>query len=177
MNAGDRDVRVETEIAAPLREARPALDDVGRARLTSSIDAALEREDLARETRRSGTTHGWWTRRRWGIVAAGAAAAIALFIAFRPHGRRAQAPLPPPDGTVAIAPTVNPPPALLRPYQQPGGAPAEASAPTTSLVALRGERARATITNVVSSHVSMVSHPQVAIDAILAAVAAVAVAA
>jgi hypothetical protein len=42
---------------------------------------------------------------------------------------------------------------------------------------MMAERARATITNVVSSHVSMVSHPQVAIDAILAAVAAVAVAA
>ena len=40
---------------------------------------------------------------------------------------------------------------------------------------MMAERARATITNVVSSHVSMVSHPQVAIDAILAAVAAVAV--
>jgi hypothetical protein len=42
---------------------------------------------------------------------------------------------------------------------------------------MMAERARATITNVVSSHLSMVSHPQVAIDAILAAVAAVAVAA
>jgi pimeloyl-ACP methyl ester carboxylesterase len=39
------------------------------------------------------------------------------------------------------------------------------------------ERAGATITDVAASHVSMVSHPQVAIDAILAAVAAVAVAA
>jgi pimeloyl-ACP methyl ester carboxylesterase len=35
------------------------------------------------------------------------------------------------------------------------------------------ERASATITNVTGSHVSMVSHPQVTIDAILAAVAAV----
>jgi pimeloyl-ACP methyl ester carboxylesterase len=35
------------------------------------------------------------------------------------------------------------------------------------------ERAGATITEVAGSHVSMVSHPQVAIDAILAAVAAV----
>ena len=42
---------------------------------------------------------------------------------------------------------------------------------------MTAERARATITHVASSHVSMVSHPQVAIDAILAAVAAVAVAA
>jgi pimeloyl-ACP methyl ester carboxylesterase len=35
------------------------------------------------------------------------------------------------------------------------------------------QRAGATITDVAGSHVSMVSHPQVAIDAILAAVAAV----
>jgi pimeloyl-ACP methyl ester carboxylesterase len=35
------------------------------------------------------------------------------------------------------------------------------------------ERAGATITEVAGSHVSMVSHPQVTIDAILAAVAAV----
>lgn len=35
------------------------------------------------------------------------------------------------------------------------------------------ERAGATITEVAGSHVSMVSHPQVAIDAILAAVAAI----
>jgi pimeloyl-ACP methyl ester carboxylesterase len=35
------------------------------------------------------------------------------------------------------------------------------------------ERAGATIINVTGSHVSMVSHPQVTIDAILAAVAAV----
>ena len=35
------------------------------------------------------------------------------------------------------------------------------------------ERAGATITDVAASHVSMVSHPQVTIDAILAAVAAV----
>jgi pimeloyl-ACP methyl ester carboxylesterase len=39
---------------------------------------------------------------------------------------------------------------------------------------MMAERAGATITEVASSHVSMVSHPQVAIDAILAAVAAVA---
>jgi pimeloyl-ACP methyl ester carboxylesterase len=35
------------------------------------------------------------------------------------------------------------------------------------------ERAGATITEVAASHVSMVSHPQASIDAILAAVAAV----
>jgi pimeloyl-ACP methyl ester carboxylesterase len=39
---------------------------------------------------------------------------------------------------------------------------------------MMAERAGATITEVAGSHVSMVSHPQVAIDAILAAVAAVA---
>jgi pimeloyl-ACP methyl ester carboxylesterase len=42
---------------------------------------------------------------------------------------------------------------------------------------MMAERAGATITEVAGSHVSMVSHPQVTIDAILAAVAAVAVAA
>ena len=37
----------------------------------------------------------------------------------------------------------------------------------------RAERAGATITEVAGSHVSMVSHPQTAIDAILAAAASV----
>ena len=59
-----RRARVDTEIAAPLREASPDVDELHRARLVSAIDAALDREDSARDIRRrSGITEG--PRRRW----------------------------------------------------------------------------------------------------------------
>jgi ferric-dicitrate binding protein FerR (iron transport regulator) len=146
MNATERDTRVEAEIAAPLREAAPAIDDLRRARLESAIESALDEEDRDRRTRRRGAPHSARSRRRWPIVAVGAAAALSIWIAFRSHGRNAPAPLPPPIRAVAVVPPVNPPPALLRPYQEADrrGA-AEAVAPATSIVALRGERARATI--------------------------------
>jgi len=147
MNARDRDARVEAEIAAPLREASPAVDDLHRARLTSAIEAALDSEDEDRRTRRRGAPYSPRSRRRWQIVAVGAVAAAALWVVLRPHAQRPPAPMSTPGGAVAGAPPVSPPPALLRPYQEPGrGAPAaEALVPSTSLVALRGERARATI--------------------------------
>jgi len=68
----------------------------------------------------------------------------------------------------------------------PSGPPAWKSLPSWAVIGLEdrvipadtqrkmAERAGATITDVAASHVSMVSHPQVTIDAILAAVAAVA---
>ena len=67
----------------------------------------------------------------------------------------------------------------------PSGPPAWKSLPSWAVIGLEdrvippdtqrkmAERAGATITDVAASHVSMVSHPQVTIDAILAAVAAV----
>jgi hypothetical protein len=141
MNATDRDARVEAEIAAPLREAGPVIDDLRRARLESAIERALDGEDRDRRTRRRGAPYSAGSRRLWPIVAVGAGAALAVWIAVRPHGSNVQAPPP-----VAVVPPVNPPPALLRPYREAErGAPAEAPALSTSLVALRGERARATI--------------------------------
>ena len=147
MTARERDARVESEIAAPLREASAAVDDLHRARLTSAIEAALDGEDDDRRTRRRGAPYTPRSRRRWQMVAVGAVAAFALWIVLRPHAQRRPAPLSTPAGAAAVAPPVSPPPALLRPYQEPArGAPAaEALAPSTSLVALRGERARATI--------------------------------
>jgi ferric-dicitrate binding protein FerR (iron transport regulator) len=144
MNAPERDARVETEIAAPLREASVAVDDLHRARLTSAIESALDSEDEDRRTRRRGAPYAPRSRRRWQIAAVGAVVALALWIVLRPHAQRP--PAPGGNVAVAVAPPVSPPPALLRPYQEPArDAPAEALAPSTSLVALRGERARATI--------------------------------
>jgi ferric-dicitrate binding protein FerR (iron transport regulator) len=150
VKAAERDARVEAEIAAPLRGASADLDELHRARLVSAIDATLDREDEARaERRRRAETGapGWRGKRIF--LGAGAAAAVvaglALWIAARPHGNQEQTALPPPGGAVVAAPPAAAP-SLLRPYQKPGrDAPAEAPPPTTSLVALRGERTRATI--------------------------------
>ena len=133
-----------------MRGASPDLDELHRARLVSAIDATLDREDEARADRRrraeTGAGPGW--RRKHIFVAAGAAAAmlgLALWIAARPHGKQERTALPPPGEAVVAAPPAAAP-SLLRPYQEPGrDAPAEAPPPTTSLVALRGERTRATI--------------------------------
>ena len=137
-----RRARVDAEIAAPLREASPGVDELHRARLVSAIDAALDREDSARDIRRrSGITEG--PRRRWRVVAVAAVAAAVLIVVMRPHGRHAPAPQP---ATVEGAPPAPVAPSLLRPYPPAGrDAPAATLAPATSLVALRGERARAMI--------------------------------
>jgi hypothetical protein len=143
MSSNERHARVDAEIAAPLREASPGVDELHRARLVSAIDAALDREDSARDIRRrSGITEG--PRRRWRFVAVTAVAAAVLIVVLRPHGRRGPAPQPA-TAKVESAPAVAPP-SLLRPYPQAGrDAPAAPPAPATSLVALRGERARAMI--------------------------------
>jgi ferric-dicitrate binding protein FerR (iron transport regulator) len=149
MSTNERFARVDNEIAAPLREASPAVDELHRARLLSAIDGALDREDADREARR---TNGQRPRGRWRIVAGAAVAAAALVLVLRPHGRHAPAPQPMARGPVVVtqttAPPLAPPPSLLRPVPAPGhDGPAAAPelTPTTSLVALRGERARATI--------------------------------
>lgn len=134
-----RRTRVDAEIAAPLREASPGVDELHRARLVSAIDAALDREDSARDVRRrSGITEG--PRRRWRLVAIAAVAAAVLIVVLRPHGRHAPA-TQQPAAVAGAQPAA--PPSLLRPYA-PAGHDATA-APATSLVALRGERARAMI--------------------------------
>jgi ferric-dicitrate binding protein FerR (iron transport regulator) len=142
MSTDERVARVEAEIAAPLRETSLGVDELHRARLVSGIDAVLDREDADRDARLR--TKAQRPRRRWRIVAGVAVAAAALVLVLRPNGRRAPAPGPAATPTVVVATPLAPPPSLLRPVQQPGHA-APALAPTTSLVALRGERARATI--------------------------------
>ena len=152
MSTNDRLARVDGEIAAPLRETSPAVDELHRARLVSAIDGVLDREDADRDARRRAKAQP--PRWRWRMVAAAVVVAAALVLVLRPQGRRASAPMPPASGTVVVAPTVTPLvaplPSLLRPVHPPGrAAPTAALAPdlspTTSLVALRGERARATI--------------------------------
>jgi len=132
MSATDRGARVDAEIAAPLREASPGLDDLHRARLASAIEGALDREDQAREA-----AHGSALpprRRRWWMVAAvgGMAAALAL-LALRPFGRPAPVGLPTP-GSVAMAPASPSPPPLLRLHEESGRGAVDAP-PSTSLVA------------------------------------------
>jgi len=144
MNARERDARVETEIVAALRDVSPALDEIHRARLTSGIDAALDEADRVRAARRDETADAPRTRRRWGLVAVAAVAAFALGIAFRPHGRGAPPPGPAVGARVAVTPPPSQPAVQQRAEQIPDRAP-EALAPATSLVALRGERTRATV--------------------------------
>ena len=71
MSARERDARVEAEIAAPLRAASPALDELGRARLAATIEATLDREDARMAVRRAtgvGRRRRVWistARRHW----------------------------------------------------------------------------------------------------------------
>ncbi|HEY7376662.1 MAG TPA: FecR family protein [Polyangia bacterium] len=148
MSAADRDARVEAEIAAPLRDAEPAVDELHRARLVGAIDAALDREDAARAARRDGAARDPRPRRRARLVAAAVAAAaaaatLALALGLRHQAARAPGPVPAPAAALAPAPSpsIDRTPALLHPYR----APADSRPPSTSLVALAGERARATI--------------------------------
>lgn len=139
MSAIDRGARVEADIAAPLREASPGLDDLHRARLASAIEGAVDREDEAREAQRRRALEP--RRGRWWMVAAAAGvAALVPLLALRPFGRHAPA-APPAPGPVAPA---SPPP-LLRLYEESGRGAAADRPTSTSLVALRGERARATV--------------------------------
>jgi len=142
MTAPDRDARVDGEIAAPLRAASAGPDELHAARLAAAIDAALDREDGERAARRQRAAQGPATRRRRVVAGAVAAAVLVLAIAFRSHRAPAPAPLPAATVNAAGEPPRDGPPALLRrsPGSDPGGA-----TPSTSLVAPRGERARATI--------------------------------
>jgi hypothetical protein len=135
MSASERDARVETEIAAPLRQVRPALDELHRARLTSAIEGALDREDEAIAARRApGTRH-----RRASTAAAGIVVAAALGALIFWRGPRPQVEVP-----VAHLPARDAPAFLLRDRGTEEGGPS-ARTPSTSLLALAGERARATI--------------------------------
>jgi ferric-dicitrate binding protein FerR (iron transport regulator) len=145
MNAADRDARVETEVVTPLRETRAGLDELHRARLTSAIEAALDGSTDAEGVARS--ARGGRTRRRrqlWraGIAAAALAAVAASFLVGGPRPPRV------PGRMIATA-SVKSTPAqerltLLVPRR---GARDGASSltPSTSLLALPGERVRATI--------------------------------
>jgi hypothetical protein len=124
MNAREREARVEVEIAAPLRALSPMLDELHRARLESAIEEALRREDETVSAARGGQR---W--RLWIAPAAVVAMTLAVLVVF--HGSRPPTPRAPAQGA----------PALLAPYRAAG---APALGPSTSLLALAGERVRAT---------------------------------
>jgi ferric-dicitrate binding protein FerR (iron transport regulator) len=137
MSAREREARVETEIAAPLREACPALDELGRARLASAIEAALDREDASAATHRAPGDRQRW--RAWtaavGIAVAAGLGAVVLTRGPGTAPRRS-------DVQIARAPGTS----LSSLDRGAGvGAPVPALGPSTSLLARAGERARATI--------------------------------
>ncbi|HLK91394.1 MAG TPA: FecR domain-containing protein [Polyangia bacterium] len=138
MKARERDARVEAEVAAPLREVSPALDELHRARLASAIEAALDREDEAVVAARSSGGRGRW--RVWASLGGIAAAALGAVVLLRaPHTQTR------PRAGVAVAPPgARGAPALLVPVT-PAIEGAPTLAPSTSLLALAGERTRATV--------------------------------
>ncbi len=140
MKATERGTRVEAEVAGPLREAGAGLDDLRRARLAAAIEEALDGEDEARAEKRRRESDPR-RRRRWRVAAATAVAGLALLLVVRPLGRHGQPAARPGNGTLAVASA----PAFPRLYDEPRGAAARTLAPSTSLVALGGERARATV--------------------------------
>jgi hypothetical protein len=141
MNAIERDARVDTEIAAPLRGAVSRLDELHRARLAAAIEAALNRDAAAvRAVKLGGALESAWLRRAGMAAAAVVAAAIAVRLMHAPRRDAGR--------VVSQAAVANPPaprvPPLLVPYR--GARDGLASpAPSTSLLALAGEKARATI--------------------------------
>ena len=145
MNAAERDARVDTEIAAPLRGAVSRLDELHRARLAVAIEAALNRDATAvrapaRAVKLGGAFKSAWLRRAGMAAAVAVAAAIAVRAM---HAPRRDAGRVVSQAAVASAPSQRVP-ALLVPYR---GARNESAlpAPSTSLLALPGEKARATI--------------------------------
>ncbi len=133
MKAADSESRIEAELTAPLRAARPVLDELHRARLAGAIESALDLEKRAPARRRAPRPALWG-----GLLAA---AAVVLVTGLSVRSPRRSTP-PGPESKVARAlPRTTP---LLVPY--PGthdGAPKTGA--STSLVALPGERARAAI--------------------------------
>jgi hypothetical protein len=139
MNAGDRDARIDADFAAPLRDAAPALDELHRARLAGAIEAALDLEDQAAPARRRARR----TALLGGLVASLAVAAVAGLL-WRHPGSPMTPAAPAPQPTLARAvPRTTP---LLVPYRRAGDETPRNDA-STSLVAMRGERTRATISN------------------------------
>ena len=144
MTAADRDARVEDEIAAPLRAAVAELDELHRARLASAIETALDRDARGGRTRQAAQRGGApraWLRRASIAVSAALAAAIVLRVARAPH--------PPAGRVVSNAPMTSAPvtgaPELLVPYRGAGNKAPATLTPSTSLLALAGEKVRATI--------------------------------
>ncbi len=136
MKPDEHDARIETEITGPLREAHSALDELHRARLSFAIETTLDREDKAMAAGRASRVR----RRRVWLSASGIAAAIVVGAVFLTRGPHA----PPRTGApVASAPETRAPP-LLVPYHGAGER-VPAPSPTTSLLALAGERVRATV--------------------------------
>jgi len=133
LSTNDQDDRVEAQIAAPLRAARPALDEVHRARLAAGIEAELDR---MQERGRAGSR---WRRWFW-LAGAGAAvtAAVCAVAWLHAPARAPHSATSPPAAEASLMP-----PALLMPVGPNGGA--GSAAPSTDLLAVAGERLRATI--------------------------------
>jgi ferric-dicitrate binding protein FerR (iron transport regulator) len=136
MSVRERDARVEAEIAAPLRAATQALDELGHARLASAIEATLDREDAETEARR--TSGGG---RRWRVRISAAGIAVGVVLGALVLSREPRTP-PRSDTSVARAPA---PPSAIFDHAADLGGPVPALGPSTSLLTLAGERARATI--------------------------------
>ncbi len=129
------DDRVEQEIAAPLRELNAAPDEVHRARLAAAIEAALDAHQAVRRTPR-------WFRRRPALAAiALASLGAAWLVVIRTRVPEVAPGLTSTPVPVAVAPVAPP---MLVPVSPAGGAGATLS-PSTSLLAMAGQRVRATI--------------------------------
>ena len=132
------DDRLEGEIAAPLRELNAVPDEVHRARLSAAIDAALDRDQPARQA------PGRLGARPVALAAIAAALVAAAWLVVprtsAPH-LAPSAPVPP----MAVAPASVTPPMLVP--LSPAGAEGTGATltPSTSLLATAGQRVRATI--------------------------------
>lgn len=135
MTATDRTDPVESEIAARLRAAPVALDEVHRARLSAAIEAALDRAPRSRLSFAISWRRGVWMA---GAFACCAAAVLAGRAVLR-RGPASSGSTPFAPATTAEARRV---PALLVPHV-PSGQTVRAAA--ASLLASKGERVRATL--------------------------------
>ena len=132
------DERIEQEIAGPLRELNAAPDELHRARLVAAIEAALDSRQPAPGTQGR-------LARRPVLLAAVAVASLAAgwVILSRTHPPHLPASVPVPS--LAAAPRGVAPPMLVPVYPTGAEGTGPALAPSTSLLAMAGQRVRATI--------------------------------
>lgn len=136
MNARDFGRRVDSEIAAPLRAPTPALDELHRARLTAAIEDALDEVDRDDEQTSTEPVSARGTAWRVGLSTLGIAAAVVAAVVLFRGPRATQAP------RVPVARAAQP---AMLPLLVPFGAGDAAAAPSSTLLALAGQRVRATV--------------------------------